>query len=96
MWTAPISQEDWTLVRSDQLEVICPACVVALAHERWPRWVPAALRVPNRCATLRGHYGIYGVSRDLDRSITPSACLLARSVISSNESTGEDLSRADL
>jgi hypothetical protein len=63
------------------LAFICPACVVALAHERWPRWVPP----PEFQTDVRpcGATTIYGVSRDLDRSITPSPCHLARSVIGS-------------
>jgi hypothetical protein len=63
------------------LACICPAWVVALAHERWPRWVPPPefqTDVRPREATA-----IYGVSRDLDRSITPSPCHLASSVIGS-------------
>jgi hypothetical protein len=63
------------------LAFICPACVVALAHERWPRWVPR----PEFQTDVRpcGATTICGVSRDLDRSITPSPCHLARTVIGS-------------
>jgi hypothetical protein len=55
--------------------------VFALAHERWPRWFPRCeFQTPKRPLAASGKHG---VSRVLDRSITPSARCLASSGIGS-------------
>src|SRR4051794_24821554 len=63
------------------LAFICPASVMAVAHDRGPRWLP-------RCKFLTAQrpvtaIGRYGLSCVLDRSITPSPHFLANPGISS-------------
>ncbi len=40
MWTAPSSQGCFGSILIRSLASICPACWIALAYERWPRWFP--------------------------------------------------------
>jgi hypothetical protein len=81
MWTAPSSQEPFAVFGSDRLRPYVRP-VGALAHERWPRWFPRReFQTQGRPLTASAGYG---VSRVVDRSITPSACCLASSGIGSS------------
>src|ERR1700686_2123655 len=80
MWTAPSSQGVLQWFCSDRLRPYVRP-VVALAHERWPRWFPR--REPQTLQRPLAATGPHGVSRVLDRSITPSARYLASSGIGS-------------
>jgi transposase len=83
MWTAPSSQEPFAVFGSDRLRPYVRP-VGALAHERWPRWFPRReFQTQGRPLTASAGYG---VSRVVDRSITPSACCLASSGIGSSRS----------
>src|SRR5688572_27135405 len=76
MWTAPGSQECWTVFGSDRLQSYVRP-FIAVAHDRWPRWRPLCefLTAPRPRKTT----DMCGVSHRLDRSITPSTRFLARS-----------------
>jgi hypothetical protein len=70
----------WAVLRSDRLRPYVRP-VFALAHERWPRWFPRCeFQTPKRPLAASGKHG---VSRVLDRLITPSARCLASSSIGS-------------